>query len=1441
MQKLFTPFIRFSLMLLLMTPLFSKGQMVITESFDGTIFPPLGWSTGAVLPSSDAENYCERVTTGTNPPALPSLTHSGTGMLRYRCGYMATPNEKAYISTRRLDFTNIPATGAVVTFWMYRDNVNAGFNDSVMVALTSSSIFPVDYSSLVHVFNPISQVAPFGICNRISRNNTLCPSTASIGWYQYSYTIPQSEITALPPAQRSNLYITFVFSNSHNVASGGNIYIDDISIETYPKAQTIVNTSMTYQATATVPANSTNNIIGGMVINVDGGDEVTAGNYYTFPLNSFSFSTIGSSAPCTDLQNAKLWWTGGTDNFSGVANAQQIGATVPTLCATNYSFSPAATFRLHNGPNYFWITYDVKATATPNNCVDVEYNSVTVVKGSTTTINPLVQTIAGCRPIDVSYCGGNTPYYSVGTSWLGGSYTDNDYIAGVTLVGEPLTGVINDSVNCCGPPISPWFGGPAPFSNHPPDYEKFPATTNHTTTLMRGQTYTISLKVGTWYSSNYIAAWIDFDHDGVFAPAERIAQSGNVFANNSYSVSFTVPAGGYAGNSFLRVREVYANSNIDPCAGYTYGETEDYVVSIIPACAALPVGYQKIWLGNIDDNWDTPGNWCPVTPPKISDNTIIPGGSPFKPVIYEGTHATTKVLTIAGNDKVTANVYNVGSLTVADSMNIKDPASALIVNSKYRNFAEISNGTLTQTTPPFYPFNSTARQQRCQFLYTSAELAAKGMVTGDLIDSIYVDIYSYAASADFTNFNVRYYYAPLTFINFGTSGTTHKLADFAVGTTPIPVYSAATETISGTGTHKIALTTPIPVDLNYQLVIDICYDHTAGGQTFTYYTTTLGAKKYIQIYSIVPTVTSSCDFSPTIRTRVAGAYPVGTTTFNLNSAFLQSTLPHLKVGMQVSATTTPVGVFPAGTLITAIAGNNITVSNPSTAAMTTSTQISFTVNGPLSSVDGNCATNNRPNMTLVYRRPYKTFQANIGGHWTNNGTFTAGNSNVEFYGSNLQRILGTQVTNFYNFTMNKTSVGSTAELWQDMNVTDSLILFMGRIRLNGNPIAIRTLNLLNGNPLAVSQLYRTNGTLVSENNPPNYGRFHWQMKTPSSYPFNAVIPFADAIGNYLPVNYTVNAGTPDLTISTYHTIPANTPIPTGVNNIYQNTWIAPPATDNSAYMVDRFWQVDDAGSAVNRDLTFSWTAAENAASGASPYRAQVYNPTGSSVGTGAWMWPFSIGQSNPTATSVLAPNISYTNTWAVVRELQPLPVELLMFDARPYKDQDVVCNWTTASEKNSDYFVVERSANGETFESAGTVKAAGNSNEQRNYKFTDTKPYRGVSFYRLTQYDYNGKSETFEKVAVNLSVPAAAISVYPVPAKEKVVISVDPNINLANAVLYVYDLTGRKAIVQTIADLKGLGTNIFSLPLVSLHNGMYYFEIKVEGASLGNGKFVVDK
>lgn len=95
----------------------------------------------------------------------------------------------------------------------------------------------------------------------------------------------------------------------------------------------------------------------------------------------------------------------------------------------------------------------------------------------------------------------------------------------------------------------------------------------------------------------------------------------------------------------------------------------------------------------------------------------------------------------------------------------------------------------------------------------------------------------------------------------------------------------------------------------------------------------------------------------------------------------------------------------------------------------------------------------------------------------------------------------------------------------------------------------------------------------------------------------------------------------------------------------------------------------------------------------------------------------------------------------------PLPIELLSFTAEPV-DEAVIVEWSTASQVNNDYFTIDRSYDGYEWENKAYIPGAGNSNSQLEYKWVDYNPISGVSYYRLTQTDYNGESETFDPVSV---------------------------------------------------------------------------------------------
>lgn len=87
-----------------------------------------------------------------------------------------------------------------------------------------------------------------------------------------------------------------------------------------------------------------------------------------------------------------------------------------------------------------------------------------------------------------------------------------------------------------------------------------------------------------------------------------------------------------------------------------------------------------------------------------------------------------------------------------------------------------------------------------------------------------------------------------------------------------------------------------------------------------------------------------------------------------------------------------------------------------------------------------------------------------------------------------------------------------------------------------------------------------------------------------------------------------------------------------------------------------------------------------------------------------------------------------------------VPVNIIKYSVRLVNGK-VNVTWTTASENNTDYFTVERTVNSIDFNPIGTVDAAGSSATERSYFFTDDKPMKGTSFYKLSQTDADGRKQ----------------------------------------------------------------------------------------------------
>ena len=113
----------------------------------------------------------------------------------------------------------------------------------------------------------------------------------------------------------------------------------------------------------------------------------------------------------------------------------------------------------------------------------------------------------------------------------------------------------------------------------------------------------------------------------------------------------------------------------------------------------------------------------------------------------------------------------------------------------------------------------------------------------------------------------------------------------------------------------------------------------------------------------------------------------------------------------------------------------------------------------------------------------------------------------------------------------------------------------------------------------------------------------------------------------------------------------------------------------------------------------------------------------------------------------------------------PLPVELTLFTGTVDARGMAVLRWTTATERNTAYFALERSPDSSTFAEVGRVAAAGSSTRPLGYRWPDPQRLVRPMYYRLRQTDRDGVVH-YSPVVALAPVPRLArqVEVYPVPS-----------------------------------------------------------------------------
>jgi hypothetical protein len=164
--------------------------------------------------------------------------------------------------------------------------------------------------------------------------------------------------------------------------------------------------------------------------------------------------------------------------------------------------------------------------------------------------------------------------------------------------------------------------------------------------------------------------------------------------------------------------------------------------------------------------------------------------------------------------------------------------------------------------------------------------------------------------------------------------------------------------------------------------------------------------------------------------------------------------------------------------------------------------------------------------------------------------------------------------------------------------------------------------------------------------------------------------------------------------------------------------------------------------------------------------------------------------------------------------------------------------WSTLTETNNNYFTVQRSKDGISFEEVLRIRATGNSTVTLNYKTKDLHPLSGHSYYRLKQTDFNGMFKYSNIASVTIS-ENADYSIYPNPSNtSKTFVTIRGNRN-EKVTVAVYDNIGKETFRKTFVFEHSGETTITIEPSLKLVRGIYTVVI-IAGENLYKHKLAIN-
>ena len=187
--------------------------------------------------------------------------------------------------------------------------------------------------------------------------------------------------------------------------------------------------------------------------------------------------------------------------------------------------------------------------------------------------------------------------------------------------------------------------------------------------------------------------------------------------------------------------------------------------------------------------------------------------------------------------------------------------------------------------------------------------------------------------------------------------------------------------------------------------------------------------------------------------------------------------------------------------------------------------------------------------------------------------------------------------------------------------------------------------------------------------------------------------------------------------------------------------------------------------------------------------------------------------------------------------VQALPVALTGFEGEHISGNGNRLFWSTANEVDNDYFILERSFDGEEFETIAKIDGAGNTNITQSYEFLDRTFQTGKNYYRLQQVDFDDGFSYSKTIVLDVEKNPIRMDIFPNPTNGLLNMVFNQPL-VSQYQLEIFDVLGKQMMNQKI---NRIGEDQHQLDTSNLPNGVYFGQwIDVEGTTF-RFRFVVEK